>query len=227
MSAMGQKQTFRNAIVMSALPPKADMRAAEIMSAKGQKRTSWVLTAPEQLGSLRRVLNSIHIQMTVDYQITLATAADIPGILTLQEPNLVERGGGLSVRQTADWFRNAITEKSVVVGRRDGKVVGYVLGTSLAAKAHVAIVQTMLRDFPAPPNCYLYGPVCVVETERGNGLAAALFKVLQTHMGGRPAMTFVRADNAPSLQAHRKMGMRELGTFMSDGVSHIALTYTS
>jgi RimJ/RimL family protein N-acetyltransferase len=45
-------------------------------------------------------------------------------------------------------------------------------------------------------------------------------------MGGRPAMTFVRADNLPSLQAHRKMGMRELGTFMSEGIPHVALSYT-
>ena len=93
--------------------------------------------------------------MVADYEIALATPDDIPGILSLQEPNLVERGGGLSVRQTADWYRNAIVEKSVVVGRREGKVVGYVLGTSLAAKAHVAIIQTMLRTFPAPPDRYL------------------------------------------------------------------------
>jgi L-amino acid N-acyltransferase YncA len=67
----------------------------------------------------------------------------------------------------------------------------------------------------------------VAETERGKGLALALFEVLQTQMGSRPAMTFVRADNAPSLRAHGKMGMRELGTFMSEGVPHIALTYTA
>ena len=85
----------------------------------------------------------------------------------------------------------------------------------------------MLRAFPATPDCYLYGPVCVAETERGKGLAAALFDILQTHMGGRPAMTFVRADNAPSLRAHRKMGMQDLGTFMSEGVLHIAFTYSA
>jgi len=177
--------------------------------------------------SLALYFNSLHVHMTANYDIALAAPDDISGILSLQEPNLVERGGGLSVRQTADWFKKAMVEKSVVVGRRGGKVVGYVLGTSLAAKAHVRIIQTMLRNFPAPPDCYLYGPVCVAKTERGNGLAAALFVVLQTHMGGRPAMTFVRADNAPSLRAHRKMGMRELGTFMNEGVPHIALAYTA
>src|SRR5262245_49010407 len=131
--------------------------------------------------------------MTAAYDISLAELDDITGILALQEPNLVEHGGGLSVRQTADWFRKAIHEKSVVVGRRDGRVVGYVLGTSLAAKPHVAIIQTMLHKFPPPPDCYLYGPGCVAETERGNGLAAALFEELQTQMSGHPLMTFVRA----------------------------------
>jgi GNAT superfamily N-acetyltransferase len=163
--------------------------------------------------------------MISDYDISLGRAEDIPGILVFQEANLAERGGGLAVRQTADWYRNAIREKSLVVGRYDSKVVGYVLGTSLAAKAHVMIVQTMLRSFPPPPDCYLYGPVCVAKTQRGKGLAGALFQVLQTHMAGRPAMTFIRADNMLSLRAHRKMGMSELGAFVTDDVSYIALSY--
>ena len=163
--------------------------------------------------------------MTSNFDISLATPNDIPGILVVQEPNLPDNGGSLTVRQTADWFKNAVLEKSVVTGRRNGKVVGYVLGTSLAAQAHVGVIQTMLRIFPPPPDCYLYGPVCVAETERGKGLAGALFDVLRTHMGNRPAMTFVRTDNAPSLQAHRKMGMRDLRPFVHEGVPYIAFKY--
>jgi hypothetical protein len=129
--------------------------------------------------------------MTVGYDISLATPNDISGILVLlQEPNLPDSGGSLSVRLTEDWFRRAVSEKSVVVGCRNGKVVGYVSGTSLAAKAHVAIIQTMLRAFPPSLDCYLYGPVCVADTERGKGLAGAMFKTLQKHKNGRPAMTF-------------------------------------
>jgi RimJ/RimL family protein N-acetyltransferase len=164
--------------------------------------------------------------MNGGYDISLATPIDIPGILALQEPNLPDSGGSLSVRQSADWFRKAIIEKSVVAARHNGEVVGYVLGTSLAAKAHVAIIQTMLRFFPPPIDCYMYGPVCVAESERGKGLAGALFKVLRAHMGMRPAMTFVRADNEPSLRAHRKMGMRDLGSFLNGGEQYIALSYT-
>ena len=163
--------------------------------------------------------------MFADYDISLGRADDIPGILVLQEMNLAERGGGLSVRQTGDWFRHAMHEKSLVVGRQKNKVVGYVLGTSLAANTHVTIIQTMLRAFPPPPDCYLYGPICVAEAERGKGLAGALFEMLQTHMVGRPAMTFVRTDNITSLRAHRKMGMSERGVFTSGGVSYVALSY--
>lgn len=165
--------------------------------------------------------------MMNEYNISLATPDDVPGIVALQEPNLPANGGSLSVRQPTDWFTKAILEKSVVVARCDGKVVGYVLGTSLAAKAHIPIVQAMLRTYPAPAECYLYGPVCVAESERGKGLANALFEVLQKHMAGRSAMTFVRTDNAPSRRAHQKMGMRELGIFLSEDIPYVALAYTA
>ena len=165
--------------------------------------------------------------MSAGYVIGLATPQDIPGIVALQEPNLVDNGGGLSVRQSADWFRRTMNEMPLVVARCDGKVVGYVVATSLAAKSHVAIVQSMLRHFAAPPDCYSYGPVCVSDSERGNGLAALLFAELCRQLPGRPAITFIRSDNGPSLKAHRKMGMRELGTFASNGDLYVALTYTA
>ena len=162
---------------------------------------------------------------TTRYDITLATLVDVPAILALQEVNLYENGGGLSARQTGEWFQRTMSEMPIVVGRREGTLVGYLLATSLAAKAHVAIVQTMLRVFPPPPDCYLSGPGCVADSERGNGLAAILYAALQARLAGRPAMTFIRVDNRPSLRAHRKMGMKELGEFVTDGETYIAFGY--
>jgi len=164
--------------------------------------------------------------MRLDYDIALATPDDIPGMLALQDANLPDKGGSLSVRLTEDWFRDTILEKSIVVARCNSKVVGYVMGTSLAANAHIAIIQAMLRAYPASPDCYLYGPICVAKSERGKGLARDLFEELRSLIPGRPAMLFVRADNPSSLQAHRKMGMRELGTFVNEGVRYMALTYS-
>ena len=117
--------------------------------------------------------------MISDYEISLAIPDDVPGMVALQEVNLPDSGGSLSVRLTVDWFKDAILEKAVVVCRYDGKVVGYLMGTSLAANAHVALIQAMLCAFPPPPDCYLYGPICVAESERGNGHARALFEELR------------------------------------------------
>jgi predicted GNAT superfamily acetyltransferase len=132
----------------------------------------------------------------------------------------------LSVRQPPAWFKGAIAEGALIVARRP-QLVGYVLGTSIAAQAHIPIIKALLEAYPPPPECYVYGPVCVAGSERGRGLAAALFAVLRTHMNDRPAVTFVRSENKPSLLAHRKMGMREQGSFLCDGVSYAAFLYRS
>jgi hypothetical protein len=51
MSALGQKQTFRSAIAMSALPPKADIRERNLsVSTKRQLETS--LSSQQQLHHL-------------------------------------------------------------------------------------------------------------------------------------------------------------------------------
>ena len=165
--------------------------------------------------------------MGASYETGLATTNDIPAIVAMQEPNLHENGGGLSVRQSADWFRRTMLEMPIVVARRDGVVIGYALATSIAAKSHVGVVQTMMRAFPAPPNSYLYGPVCVAEGERGNGLAGMLYQEMRARLPGRTAMSFVRSDNEPSLRANRKMGKKQLGEFIHDGTSYIVFAFTS
>jgi L-amino acid N-acyltransferase YncA len=165
--------------------------------------------------------------MSASYEAGLATNDDIPAIIAMQDVNLHENGGGLSVRQTADWFSRTKLEMPIVVARRDGLVVGYALATSIAAKSHVGIVQSMLRAFPALPNCYLYGPVCVTESERGNGLAAMMYRDMRKRLPGRTAMSFVRSDNTASLRANRKMGKAKLGEFIHDGETYIVFGFSS
>jgi predicted N-acetyltransferase YhbS len=155
--------------------------------------------------------------MTAGYEIALATPDDIPGILALQEQNLAERGGSLSMRLDADWFERAMLEMPLIVGRRDGNIVGYVVATTIAAQMHIPIVQAMLRQFPAPPDCFIQGPVCVAESERGKGLAGLMFAEMRAQLPDRVAITFIGSDNAASLRAHKKMGMRALGEFDNAG----------
>ena len=56
--------------------------------------------------------------MSAKYETGLATDDEIPAIVSMQDVNLHENGGGLSVRQSADWFKRAMSEMPIVGGTR-------------------------------------------------------------------------------------------------------------
>lgn len=159
------------------------------------------------------------------YSVSRARREDIPGILALQEANLPENGGQLSVRLTGDWFTDTLDDGSLIVARDREGIAGYVAGTPLARQIHIPIVQALLKAFSLPPQCYFYGPVCVCAAHRGRGLAQEMFKLLHADMGGRSAALFIRDDNTASLRAHLKMGMTKMGEFMSGDTRYAALSF--
>ena len=161
--------------------------------------------------------------MTNEYHIGLAMPADIPGIMALQEVNLVENGGSLSVRLGAEWYERSMRKMPLVVARRDGHVVGYVVATSLEAQMHIPIVQAMAARFPPPTNCFVQGPVCVAASERGKGLIGLMFADMRARLPGRIAVTFIRSDNEASLRAHEKAGICLVGEFEYDGARYSAV----
>jgi L-amino acid N-acyltransferase YncA len=85
----------------------------------------------------------------------------------------------------------------------------------------------MFRAYPGSHDAYVYGPICVAESERGHGLATALFAELCERLPGRECVAFVRRDNAASLQTHLKMGMRDVASFEHDGVAHAVLAFAA
>jgi L-amino acid N-acyltransferase YncA len=163
--------------------------------------------------------------LTQDYDIAVATREDIAGILELQEQNLPERGGALSVRLPAQWFETVLERMPVIVARKAGRVVGYVASAPLDMMAHVPIIVAMLRAYPGSPDAYLYGPICIAESERGRGLATNLFAALRERLPGREGIAFIRSDNASSRRAHAKMGMREAAEYAHEGVPLVVVAY--
>ena len=165
--------------------------------------------------------------MAIDeYEVVRATAADIDGILDLQERNQPERGGTLSARLPREWLEAAVSDMPVIVARKEGRVVGYLISASRQAYAGVPVVAAMLRAYPgAAPDAYVYGPVCVAEEARGRGLAAAMFAALRARLPGREGVLFIRRDNAASLRAHERMGMREVAGFAHGGAEMAVLAY--
>jgi L-amino acid N-acyltransferase YncA len=113
----------------------------------------------------------------------------------------------------------------VIVARQAGRVVGYLVSSPLEANAEVPVVQAMLQAYRGVPDAYVYGPICVEKTERGRGVAGAMFKALRARLPGREGVLFIRRDNEASLKAHAKMGIREVAAFKYDGTDFAVLSY--
>jgi hypothetical protein len=169
----------------------------------------------------RKILQMSHSELAI----LLATREDVPGILDLQERNLSEHGGKLSVRWSAEWFEHAIAEMPIVVARSGGRVVGYLVSTSQSAQAHNPIVQAMLATCRPPVDAYVYGPICVEEEQRKRGVAALMFRCMRTQLPCREAFTFIRGDNLASRAVATKLGMREIAMFEHRGVEYIVAAY--
>lgn len=163
--------------------------------------------------------------MTADHEIAVAISDDIAGILQLQEQNLRSHGGALSVPFSHDWFEAAIADMPIMVARRDNRVVGYLVSTPLTAQAHSPIIQAMLRAYPGAPGAYNYGPVCVAESERGQGLAGAMFEALRARLPERQGISFIRHDNHVSRKVHHRMGMQEVAEFSHGGDAYVVVAY--
>jgi L-amino acid N-acyltransferase YncA len=165
--------------------------------------------------------------MTADEpKIARATAVDIDGILDLQERNQPERDGTLSAQLSRAWLEATLADMPVIVAKREGRVVGYLISASREAYVGVPVVEAMLRAYPgAAPDAYVYGPVCVAEEARGRGLARAMFAALRARLPGREGVLFIRRDNAASLRAHEKMGMREVAGLTYGGAEMAVLAY--
>src|SRR5215203_2399566 len=160
------------------------------------------------------------------YGISVATAEDIPDILALQSANQVSRGGALSVEFSAQWFEQALKDMPVVIARRDGQLVGFLVSSSQAATRHLALPEAKYRAYPAGPEAYNSGPLCIAASERGRGLVSKLFGAQHSLLPGREGVAFIRRENAASRAVHAKYQFREVAEFSHAGVEYLVVSYS-
>jgi predicted GNAT superfamily acetyltransferase len=154
-----------------------------------------------------------------------AAAADIDGILVLQAANQISSGGTLSAELPRARIEAMMKDMPLIVAREDGGVVGFLMTTTRALNANVPVVRAMFAAYEGAPDAYTYGPICVAASERGKGLAQAMFAELRRLMPGREGVLFIRRDNAPSLRAHIGMGMREVAGFALGGADFSVMAF--
>lgn len=155
-----------------------------------------------------------------EYRISIAASEDIADILALQAENLVP-AGSLSIAFPAEWFERVIRDLLIVVARHDGRLVGYLVSSSQEATRHLALSQAKYQAYPATPDAYNSGPLCVAASERGRGLAARLFEAQRSLLPGREGVAFIRRDNAASRAVHARCGFREVAEFSHAGIAYV------
>jgi L-amino acid N-acyltransferase YncA len=154
-----------------------------------------------------------------------AIDADLEGILELQAANQAEKGGRLSANLPRSRIVAMMSEMPLIVARRNGRIIGFLMTGTRAMNADIPIIRAMLAAFSGTEDAYVYGPICVEGEERGKKIAQAMFAELRRLQPGREGILFIRRDNADSLRAHEKMGMHEVASFRFRGVEHAVLSY--
>jgi hypothetical protein len=158
------------------------------------------------------------------YDIALACPADLDGITSLLHANSPSQGGSL----TGEFPREKVAVMAmggspVVVARRDDSVVGVLFSATRDGPAPPS-VQAMWAAWPGQPDAYVYGPACIAQSERGQGLLAQLYAALRLYCPDREAVLFIRNDNAASMRAHERLGMHVVAGFALDGADYAVLS---
>jgi predicted GNAT superfamily acetyltransferase len=161
----------------------------------------------------------------LDADVGQASEADLDGIVDLQSANQADRGGSLSASLSRFRIAEMMREMPLIVARRGGRVVGFLMTGTRAMTDDVPIVGAMFAAYAGAPDAYVYGPICVAAEERGKGLAQAMFSELRRLAPAREGVLFIRRDNVASLRAHERMGMREVASFLYDGIEFTVLSY--
>lgn len=153
------------------------------------------------------------------YDISTATSCDVEEISVLMQANAPSNGGTLFGEFPVEKVAKMLSGGApVAIARRAGDLVG-VLFTAEIDGPSPPIIRAMLSAWPGPKDAYLYGPVCIAQTERGRGVLSMLWATAHARLAGRTPILFIRTDNATSRRAHERLGMREVATFGFEGES--------
>ena len=153
-----------------------------------------------------------------------ATIEDAERISALLMANASDRGGALygdwSIGVVTKW----ITDGALIIVAMDGPKLAGVLFTSEKAQASALPVVAMLKAWPGSADAYVYGPVCIDQAARGQGVLEALYAHVVARLPDREAILFINASNTRSLQAHGRLGMVQVANFTLGGEVFIVLS---
>ena len=157
-------------------------------------------------------------------EIRQAKIEDAARVSSLLMTNSSDRGGALYGDWSIGVVTNWIDSGALIAVAIDGSNLLGALFTSEKAQSSAAPVAAMLRAWPGAADAYVYGPVCIDEAARGRGVLEKLFAYVTGRLPGREPILFIKANNTRSLQAHTRLGLRQVANFGLGGEAFIVLS---
>jgi hypothetical protein len=177
-------------------------------------------------------------------QTRIAEYTDIQGILDLQKKylfvNLNEeerKNGFVTTPFSIPQIETLLENDGVFVAEIDQKIIGYCFAGSWDFFSQWAIFPHMVARFPdftfqgqhlTKENSFQYGPVCIDESVRGQGVFPLLFAEMRKKMAEKYPLggTFINQINKRSVKAHtEKIDLEIIDEFSFNGNNYFTLGF--
>lgn len=161
-----------------------------------------------------------------------ANDTNLVEIIELQKANLKERlskteilrEGFVTVTHSLTDLQNMDGYEKSLLMKDDNKTVGYLLAMTKNSEADIPVLVPMFETFEKILykgkllNEYRYivvGQVCIEKNYRGQGLLGNAYNAYKNHFSKKYqlAITEIATENQRSINAHRKIGFKEIHRF--------------
>lgn len=175
---------------------------------------------------------------------------DIPGVLLLQEKylyknlnDLERKKGFVTTPFTVQQIKDIIQQNGLFIAEiseseiENNTIIAYAFAGSWNYFEQWEIFEIMISKFPklsfngtpiTTENSFQYGPVCINENFRGNGLLNQLFEEMRIEFSKKYpiSITFINKVNVISEKAHtKKLGWKKLNEFTFNNNTYLGLAF--
>lgn len=159
---------------------------------------------------------------------------DLDGILDLQKKNLalnlsadeIHSQGFLTVTHSYNQLSKLNAYEKHVIAKNNDKVIGYLLAMTEHSKSDIPILIPMFNMFNNTTyndktiidyNYIVVGQVCIEKSYRGQGILDKCYSAYKDHYSDKYdfAITEIAKSNTRSLNAHKRIGFKEIKTYTS------------
>lgn len=166
--------------------------------------------------------------------VTANSISDLDGILNLQKTNLaqglspdeIQSQGFVTVNHTFDQLKKLNDIEKHVIAKENEKVIAYVLAMTQQSRQDIPILFPMFDAFDRISykgkkineyNYLVVGQVCVDKTFRGMGIFEQCYSAYKEYYKDKYdfAITEIATKNTRSLRAHKRIGFKEMNSYMA------------